>query len=75
MEKFYYLSTTEKEIEGKNFIVIYVLAFKAKCVFRIYKLKDTNSMNLTKDLKIFDDISSRITYAIKSGGKVTLDIK
>lgn len=75
MNKFYYLGAEERNIEGKAFLKVSVLELERKQVFNIYKIKDTNFFNKISVYKVFDDITEKITYVIKSNGKIGLDIK
>lgn len=77
-EKFYFIDCVETDIDNKKYLCICVLQSKSnskyKNLFYIYKIKDSSNLTKYSTLKLFDDITERITYAIKSKGKIGLDI-
>ena len=78
--QFFYLGYEEKFIEGKEFLVIYVLELCKKQIFKIYKTskiyKTVNNDLISKldTLKNFDNINDYIGFVIKRDGKISLDI-
>ena len=75
MDTFFYLGKLEQEIEGKKWIKILVFSNSKLVIVPIYKLYSNDLKGRLDKLKQFDNISSLVTFAIKSNGKVTLDIK
>ncbi len=73
--QFCYIDYEKRNIEGKEFLVIYVLEFYKKQVFKIYKLADNNFISKLDTFEKFDNINDFITFAIKRDGKISLDIK
>lgn len=72
---FLFLDTENRNIEGKNFCVIYILEFYKKQVFKIYKLYDPNTEKKLATFKKFDNINEYVDFVIKRDGKISLDIK
>lgn len=73
-DTYYFLECTEETIQKNKFLCFYVLNFDKHVVFRIFK-KYTNDMDdKTEELAQFEDISDKITFAIKRDGKIALDI-
>ena len=72
---FLFLDTENKNIEGRNFCVVYVLEFYKKQVFKIYKLFDANVEKKLATFKKFDNINDYVDFVIKGDGKISLDIK
>lgn len=76
MEKqFLYLDYETRNIEGKDFIVICVLEYYRKQVYRIYKLKNADIIKKLDNFKHFDNINNLVDFVIKRDGKISLDIK
>lgn len=75
MSKFYYLGTDERTIEDKSFLKVSVVELEKKQIFNIYKIKDSSNLTKISTFKTFEDITDKITYVIKTGGKISLDIK
>lgn len=73
--QFCYIDYEKRNIEGKEFLVIYVLEFYKKQVFKIYKLSDNSLISKLDTFEKFDNINDFITFAIKRDGKISLDIK
>lgn len=73
--QFIFIDYEKRNIEGKEFLVIYVLEFYKKQVFKIYKLADNNLISKLDTFEKFDNINDFITFAIKRDGKISLDIK
>lgn len=71
---FLFLDYSTTNIEGKDFIVIYVLEFYKHQVFKIYKPKTKEIFSKLEELQPFDNINSLIDYVIKSNNKITLNI-
>lgn len=72
--QFLYVDTEKKNIEGKEFLVIYILEFYKKQVFKIYKLYNSNLSEKLASFKKFDNINDYISFVIKGNGKISLDI-
>ena len=76
MEKhFLFVDYDTKNIEGKDFIIIYLLEYNKRQIFRIYKIKDTEIMKKIDNLKFATDVTDLIDYVIKRDGKISLNIK
>lgn len=72
---YYYLDIQTQEIDKNKFLVIYVYSSKAHCVSKIYKRYSEELEDKLADYELFEEITDQITFAIKSSGKVGLDIK
>lgn len=78
---FIYLDYEQKTIGDKDFIVIYVLEFYKKQVFKIYKKHNDDLINKLELLDKLDkfvgyqNINDNICFDIKRDGKISLDIK
>lgn len=72
---FLFLDYNKREIEGNDFICINVLEFNKHQVFNIYKKYSKELLEKLNSFKSFQNINDYITFAIKSKGKITLDIK
>lgn len=72
--QFLYVDTEKRNIENKEFLVIYVLEFYKKRVFKIYKLYNSNLSAKLATLEKFDNINDYISFAIKGDGRISLDI-
>lgn len=73
--QFLFLDYEKRNIEGKEFIVIYILEFNKKQVFRIYKVFDDNISKKLATFKRFENIKDYIDFVIKRDNKISLDIK
>lgn len=73
--QFLFIDYEKRNIEGKEFLVIYVLEFYKKQVFRIYKIADNNLISKLNTFEKFDNINDFVGFAIKRDGKISLDIK
>ena len=73
-KNFLYLDYSTTNIDGKDFIVIYVLEYYRHQVFRVYKPKSKEVFAKLEDLKPFDNINGLIDYVIKSNNKIALNI-
>lgn len=73
--QFCFIDYEKRNIEGKEFIVIYVLEFYKKQIFKIFKLADNNLISKLDTFEKFDNINDFITFAIKRDSKISLDIK
>lgn len=73
--QFLFLDYEKRRINDKEFIVIDVLEFSKKQIFRIYKSFDTNLVAKLDNFKNFENFNNYITFAIKRDGKISLDIK
>lgn len=73
--QFLFLDYEKRNIEGKEFLVIYVLEFYKKQVFKIYKISDNNLITKLNTFEKFDNINDYLGFAIKRDGKISLDIK
>lgn len=72
---YYFLDYQEQEIDKNKFLVIFVYSSKAHCVSKIYKKYNEKLEEQLGDFELFEEITDKITFAIKSSGKVGLDIK
>lgn len=75
MTKFCYLGNEQTNINEKAFLKIYVLDMTNKYVHTIYKLDSRQLLDKFSNIKMFEDITNIITFAIKRNGKISLDIK
>lgn len=73
--QFLFIDYEKRNIEGKEFLVIYVLEFYKKQVFKIYKISDNNLISKLNTLEKFDNINDYVGFVIKRDGKISLDIK
>lgn len=73
-DTFYFLESTDEKIENQQFLCIYVLDFDKHVVFRIFKKYTDDLYDKYAELGQFEDISEKITFAIKRDGKIALDI-
>lgn len=73
--QFFYLGYEERNIEGKEFLVIYVLEFSKKQIFKIYKTANEDLIFKLDNLEDFSNINDFIGFVIKRDGKISLDIK
>lgn len=73
--QFLYLDYEKRRINDKEFIVINVLEFYRKQVFKIYKIFDTNLVAKLNTFDTYENINDYICFAIKRDGKISLDIK
>lgn len=74
-DTFYFLECTEETIQKQKFICCYVLNFEKHIVFRIFKKYTDDEYEEFTDLGMFEDITDKISFAIKRDGKIALDIK
>lgn len=72
--QFLFVDYEKKKIEGKEFLVIYILEFYKKQVFKIYKISDDNLIGKLTTLSKFDNINDYVDFVIKRDGKIALDI-
>lgn len=72
---YYYLDCDIQEIDKNKFLVIFVYSSKAHCVSKIYKRYSEELTDKLNDYELFEEITDKITFAVKSSGKVGLDIK
>lgn len=73
--QFLFIDCEKKKIEEKDFLVIYILEFNKKQLFKIYKKFDTNLSNKINNLKRFDNMNDHVDFVIKRDNKISLDIK
>lgn len=73
--QFLFIDYEKRNIEGKEFLIIYILEFYKKQVFRIYKIADNNLISKLNTFEKFDNINDYVGFAIKRDGKISLDIK
>lgn len=74
MSKFVYLDTEERSIEDKKYYCIFILEMQSHNIFKIFKIVNEPISTKLKNLKIFQDVSSQISYVIKRDGRISLDI-
>lgn len=74
MNKFFYIDTESKDIQGKKYLCIYTLELTKKIIFKSYKLYTDELANKLKNLKIFQDITNNVYFVIKRDGKISIDI-
>lgn len=73
-KNFLFLDYYTKNIQDKEFVVIYVLEFYSKKVFKIYKLKQTNLIQKLETFEKFDNLNDYIDFTIKSNNTLALNI-
>lgn len=74
VDTYYYIDCTDETIQKNKFKCFYVLNFDKHILFRIFK-KYTNDLDdKIKEMGIFEDITNKISFAIKRDGKIALDI-
>ena len=73
--QFLFLDYETKNIEGKDFVIIYILEFNKKQIFKIYKLQQRDLVQKLETFNHFDNINDFIDFVIKRDGKISLDIK
>ena len=73
--QFCFIDYEKRNIEGRDFVVIYVLEFYKKQIFKIFKLFDNDLITKLNTFDKFDNINDYITFAIKRDSKISLDIK
>lgn len=74
-DTFYFLDFTDETIQKQNFLCIYVLDFEKHLVFRIFKKYTDDDYDKCAELTNFEDVTDKISFAIKRDGKISLDIK
>lgn len=76
MEKqFLFIDYETRNIEGRDFVVIYLLEINKKQVFKIYKIQNGQLIGKIDNFKKFQDITNLIDFVIKRDNKISLDIK
>lgn len=76
MEKqFLFIDYETRNIEGRDFVVIYLLEINKKQVFKIYKIQNGQLIGKIDNFKRFQDITNLIDFVIKRDNKISLDIK
>ena len=73
--QFLFLDYKKRNIEGKEFLVIYVFEFNTKQVLKIYKISDDNLISKLDTFEKFENINYYLDFVIKRDGKISLDIK
>lgn len=73
--QFLFLDYKKRNIEGKEFLVIYVFEFNTKQVLKIYKIPDDNLISKLDTFEKFENINYYLDFVIKRDGKISLDIK
>lgn len=73
-DTFYFLEAKEEKIQNQQFLCIYVLNFDKHVVLRIFKKYTKELDEKFSEFAQFEDISEKITFAIKRDGKISLDI-
>lgn len=73
--QFLFLDYEKRIINQKEFVIINVLEFYSKQVFKIYKVFDNNLITKLNTFEKFDNINDFISFAIKRDNKISLDIK
>lgn len=74
-KQFLYVDYDKTKIDDKEFIVVYVLEFYSKKVFKIYKLFNTDLVEELDSFETFNNINDYVGFVIKRDGKISLDIK
>lgn len=74
-DTFYFLECTDETIQKQKFLCFYVLDIEKHLVFRIFKKYTDELYDNVGELDLFDNITDRISFAIKRDGKISLDIK
>ena len=72
---FYFLGCEKREIDGKDFLCVHVLELSKKQVFRIFKPYKKDDFDTLALYDLFTNITDNIGFIIKTGGKISLDIK
>lgn len=75
MNSFYYVGQDVFNINDNHMIKVYILDLKNKIIHNIYKTYSKELEEKLKGIKLFDNITNSISFAIKRDGKITLDIK
>lgn len=75
MNNIYYLNHYQKDIEGKYYYCFRVLDLKNTQIFTFYHLVDDKSKNIVANVKLFQDISDKLTLVIKRNNKISFDLK
>ena len=74
-QQFLFLDYEKTRIKNKDFLVINVLEFYSKQIFKIYKILDVNLISKLDTFSTYDNINDFVFFAIKRDGKISLDIK
>lgn len=73
-DTFHFLQCTDETIQKQKFLCFYVLDYEKHMVFRIFK-KYTDEMYVkSTEFEVFEEITDKISFAIKRDGKIALDI-
>ena len=71
----FYIKADKRSFDGKDYYKITILD-RVNCqLFNFYRLVDAKSTNFVTSLKIFEDISQKLTFVIKRNNKISFDIK
>ena len=74
-KRFLYVDYETRNIEGKEFVIIYLLEYNKRQIFKIYRLKDIELIKKLDGFKFATDITDLIDFVIKRDGKISLNIK
>lgn len=74
-DTFYFLECTDETIQKQKFLCFYVLNYEKHIVFRIFKKFTDELYNNAIEFSLFEDITDKISFAIKRDGKISLDIQ
>lgn len=75
MEKhFLFVDYDTRNIEGKDFVIIYLLEYNKRQIFKIYKLKDAELIKKLDNFKFATDVTDFIDFVIKRDNKLALNI-
>lgn len=75
MDNIFYLGNQKRSIDGKDFYRIFILDLKNFQIFSFYKPVDTKVTAFLANRKLFENVSSLLTFAIKRNNKISFDIK
>lgn len=71
----FFVKADKRNIEDKEYYKITILDRKNCQLFNFYKLVDAKSTNFVTSVKLFEEISQKLTFVIKRNNKISFDIK
>ena len=71
----FFIKADKRSIEDKDYYRITILDKKNCQLFNFYKLVDTKSTSFVNSVKLFEEISQKLTFVIKRNNKISFDIK
>lgn len=75
MTDIYFIYADKRTIEGREFYRITVLDKNNLQIFSFYRAVDSKSTSFVNSCKLFDEISTKLTFIIKRNNKISFDIK